>query len=82
MIGLGMFETSSWEECLRTTGKAPITTKWIDTDRGSNGEVMVRSRLMARGFKTNGEADRFELFAATLPLEAKRMVFRMAVLKN
>ncbi len=82
MIGLGVFETSSWEECLRTTGKAPITTKWIDTDKGSNGEVMVRSRLVAQDCKRKGEADRFELFAATPPLEAKRMLSRMAVLKN
>ena len=82
MIDLGVFETSSWEECLRTTGKAPITTNWIDTDRGSNGEVMVRSRLVARDFKRKGEVDRFELFAAIPPLEAKRMLFRMAVLKN
>ena len=82
MSTLGVFETSSWEECLRMTGKAPITTRWIDADKGSDGNVVVRSRLAARDFKKKGEADRVELFAATPALEAKRMLFRMAVLKN
>ena len=45
-------------------------------------EEIIRSRLVARDFKKRGEADRFELFAVTPPLEAKRMLFRMAALKN
>ena len=51
MANIGVFEESSWEECVARSGRAPITTKWVDTDKGSGGNVMVRSRLVARDFK-------------------------------
>ena len=38
----------------------------------------MRSRLVARDFKPEGERDRSDLFAAMPPLEAKKMLFRMA----
>ena len=40
---------------------------------------IIRSRLVARDFRVKGESDRSDLFAAMPPLEAKRMLFRMAV---
>ncbi len=54
MNALGVFEASSWEECMPTTGKAPITTRWIDTGKGTDGDILVRSRLVARDFKKRG----------------------------
>ena len=79
---LSMFEPSIWEECIAKTGKPPITTKWIDVNKGSAEEPIVRSRLVARDFRLKGEAARFDLFAAMPPLEAKRMLFLMAVRRN
>ncbi len=58
MRRIGVFEDSSREECWRRIGKDPITTKWIDTDKGVDGEVLVRSRLVARDFKKKGESER------------------------
>ncbi len=39
------------------------------------GQVSVRYRLVARDLKVKGEKDREDLFAATLPLEGKRVLF-------
>ena len=60
-------------------GKAPITTKWVDVDKGRDGEVLIRSRLVARDFKNKNDERNFDVFAATPPLEMKRLLFRMAV---
>jgi hypothetical protein len=61
------------EEAWRVTGKAPITTKWVDTDKShGQGEMQVRSRWVARDFKAKGEKDREDLFSATPPLELFR----------
>ncbi len=38
----------------------------------------MRCRLVARDFKPKGEKDREDLFAAMPPLEAKKLLFRMA----
>jgi hypothetical protein len=41
-------KSEAWE----VTGKAPISTKWVDTDKThGTGEPMVRSRWVARDFK-------------------------------
>ena len=40
---------------------------------------MIRSRLVARDFKKQGERDRQDLFAATPPLEMKRLLISKAV---
>ena len=82
MEGLGMFVPSSREECVAKTGKQPITTKWVDVNKGTSQEEIIRSRLVARDFKIKGEAARFDLFAAMPPLEAKRMLLQMAVRRS
>ena len=62
------------EECWKTTGKAPVTVKWVDTDKGTEEDPRIRSRLVARDFRKQGEKDREDLFAATPPLELKRVL--------
>ena len=79
---LSMFEPATWEECIAKTGKPPITTKWIDVNKGTTEEPIIRSRLVALDFRLKGKAARFDLFAAMRPLEAKRMLFLMAVRWN
>ena len=62
-------------EAYRVTGKAPISTKWVDTDKShGTGERKVRSRWVARDFKAKGEKDRKDLLSATPPLELLRYV--------
>lgn len=62
------------KDCWKTTGKGPITVKWVDTNKGSDQAPIIRCRLVAWDFKTKGEKDREDLFAATPPLELKMML--------
>ena len=78
MEGFGIFEETSVEECRRETGRMPVDTKWVDVNKGSEAEPVVRSRLAARDFKPKGEKERGDLFAAMPPLEAKKMLFSIA----
>ncbi len=54
------------QECWDKTGRAPVTVKWVDTEKLGG---QIRSRLVARDFRARGEKDREDLFAATPPLE-------------
>ena len=68
-----IFKVVKKSEAYRVTGKGPISTKWVDTDKShGNGEMLVRSRWVARDFKDKGEKDREDLFSATPPLELVR----------
>eukprot|EP00973_Karenia_brevis_P065120 9041800-Karenia_brevis.AAC.1 len=58
---------------------APIQMRWVDTNKAHmKGKFEVRSRMVARSFK-GGDKDRDDVFAETLPLEAKRMLMSRAV---
>ena len=63
-------------ECYEKTGKPPIKTRWVDINKGDRIHPEYRSRLVAQEFNTGKRED---LFAATPPLEAKKMLFSMAV---
>ena len=65
-----VFKVVKKSESYEKTGKAPKSTKWVDTDKShGQGTMLVRSRWVARDFKTRGERDREDLFCATPPLE-------------
>ena len=57
-------------EIKRQGGKI-ISTRWIDTDKGSRGNPNCRSRLVAREIKKDKRQD---LFSATLPLETLKLL--------
>jgi hypothetical protein len=78
-----IFKVVKREEAWRVTGKAPISTKWVDTDKTHGaGKPMVRSRWVARDFKDPKEKDREDLFSATPPLEMIRlMISRQATVR-
>jgi hypothetical protein len=82
MKKIGLFEEVPIEQCWEMTGKDPISTKWVDIDKGTLGSPDVRCRLVARDFKPRGERDREDLFAAMPPLEAKKLIFQKAVTEN
>ena len=53
-----------------------IDTKWFDTDKAFELEPMqIRSRIVARGFKSG---DRPDLYARTHPLEALKAITSIA----
>ena len=76
---LHMFVPATWEECVAETGKPSISTKWVDVDKGTVQNQIIRSRLIARDFCVKGESERSDLFAAMPPLEAKCMLLRIWV---
>ena len=76
-----VYEERPIEECYRKTGKRPIPTKWVDHNKGRGGAVDIRSRWVARDFKTKVEKDREDFFAGTPPLEAKKLLFKIAAKK-
>ena len=69
MRKIELFEEVDVSECYEVTGKAPVTTKWVDLNKGTMDKPDVRCRLVARDFKPKGEKDRADLFAAMPPLE-------------
>ena len=63
-------------EAMRVTGKQPIGCRWIDINKGDEENPEYRSRLVAKEIKRSASD---EMFAATPPLEAKKMLFSMAM---
>ena len=71
-----IWELCPEQECWDNTGKPPISVRWVDTNKGDDVNVAIRSRLVAREIRKKGiEA----IFAATPPLEALRTVISQAV---
>ena len=54
-------------QCLAETGRQPIGTRWVDTNKGDDAVPSVRSRMVARELNMRSE---FELFAATPPIDS------------
>ena len=71
----GVYERRPWTEAKERTGKAPIKLRWVDTNKGTESEPNYRSRIVAMEFKRDA---RLDLFAATPPLEAMKMVMSNA----
>ena len=63
-------------DCWQSSGRAPVKVKWIDINKGDNVNHEYRSRLVAKEIKMD---KRLDLFAATPPLEAKKLLFSAAV---
>ena len=78
MQARGLWKVVAEEDSWVATGAAPISVKWVDTNKGSLEEPMIRSRLVARDFRSK-DRDREDLFAATPPLELKRLLLSKAV---
>ena len=59
-------------ECWRETGCAPISTRWVDINKGDSMCPNYRSRRVAREFNTGSEKP--EWYAATPPSETLRLM--------
>jgi hypothetical protein len=77
----GLWTLRPVSECKEKTGKAPVSVRWVDTNKGGLKEFLIRSRLVARDFK-GGDKDRDDLFAETPPLEAIRIIFSRAATRR
>ena len=63
------------QEAFARAGKAPISVKWVDTNKGDDENPNYRSRLVAREIRRRGEDS---IFAPTPPLEALRTILMLA----
>ena len=66
------------EECIRSTGRKPISVKWVDVDKGDKENRNVRSRIVARELKAT-DPGREGVFAGTPPLEALKFLLSEAM---
>ena len=64
------------QECWEKTGVQPVGTRWVDVNKGDKLHPEYRSMLVAQEIKVDKRED---LFAATPPLEAKKMLMSLAV---
>ena len=63
------------EESYRETGKGPVSTKWLDTNKGDSVHPNIRSRFVAREIAHERDT---AMFAATPPLEANKLLYSLA----
>jgi len=66
-------------QCWNRTGKKPIGVRWIDINKGDDKQPKYRSRLVAKEIKIDNRDD---LFAATPPLEAKKLLLTLAMTES
>ena len=71
-----VYEKVPIEDCWANTGRDPIGTRWVDVNKGDVINPEYRSRLVAQEIKTYKRED---LFAATPPLEATKLLISTAV---
>ena len=82
MEKMGMFEDSTEQECWDKTGAAPTSTRWVLGKKVlDNGEDIVRARLVGRDFNTGRRLNE-DLFAATPPLEALKLLLRASMVRE
>ena len=62
-------------EARQRTGRPPITVRWVEVNKGDDQNPKIRSRLVAREIRMQGED---AIFAPTPPLESLRMVLSHA----
>ena len=70
-----VYKKVSLEECKMRTGKGPIGSMWLDINKGDESSPEYRSRFVAKEVNTHAAE---EMFAATPPLEAKKVLFSLA----
>ena len=81
MVGKRIWDEVPEKESWDKTGKVPVSVRWVDTNKGSRDNMVIRSRLVARDFEGK-DNKRDDLFAETPPREAKRMLFSGSVTRR
>ena len=76
---MNLYDKVLINEAYQQIGKGPISVRWIDINKGDRECPNYRSRLVAREMDTSKRND---LFAATPPLEALKVVFSPAAFSN
>ena len=74
-----LFEQVPIDQCYARTGKAPMSTRWVDINKGDQDHPNYRSRFVARGINTHRRDD---LFVATFSFEARKIILSLSVISN
>ena len=74
-----LYEKVPKSECYNRAGRAPISVRWIDINNRDESNPNYRSRLVAREIHTHRRDD---LFAATFPFEALKVILSMTTIGN
>ena len=70
-----VYEYASTKKCHERTGRPPVGTKWVDTNKGDDQNPQYRSRLVATEVRKPWSE---KWFAATPPLETLRLLVALA----
>ena len=70
-----LYEYRPVSECLSKTGAPPVSTKWVDTNKGDDNNPAIRSRLVAMECRKPWKQ---RWFAATPPIETLRFFVAIA----
>ncbi len=82
---LGVWVEVPEAQCYQSTGRAPISTRWVDINKGDDERVEIRSRLVARELKAQQQREgqtRDDVFSATPPHEGIRLLFSLAMTED
>jgi len=71
----GVYRVVNRSEAWERTGHAPVTLRWVDTNKGGIDNPFIRCRLVARELTAKTpELQAAELFSAMPPLEAVKLL--------
>ena len=73
----GVWRKRPIQEAYQRTGRAPITVRWVDINKGDEENPKYRSRLVARPLNATDKSGT-SYFAPTPPLESLRTVLTFA----
>ena len=73
-----VYEYAEYEEAHAETGRRPISTRWVCTNKGDDINPNVRCRWVAREFRYDQDV----IFAATAPYEAIRLLLSITATKE
>ena len=69
-----VWDVRSINDARRRMGRAPISVRWVETNKGEDRSPNIRSGLVAEEIRTTG---RDSIFSPTPPLEFLRMILTM-----
>ena len=76
VVSHNVWTKCSVSECRDKTGRPPVKGRWVDINKGDDHNPNYRSRYVGREFR--GKDNRDDLFAATPPIEAIKMLISLA----